>query len=261
MKLADCVKPNPGEVPSIATWVIGILWIAVFVMYWFSGQISAFPTPMETIRVFPELWFNEGLGHELYQSIVLNLEAVSIMVLVSLVLAVATVTLLGRSLAVLISSGRFNGFVGLPFVFMAMFHNPHRVKIALLVFGMGVFTLLSLVKMIKNIPKELNDHARTLRMGDWRVVWEIVILGHFDEMIEIFRINIAMGWMMLPMVEGLFKFEGGIGALMLNEQKHLNLDAVFCALIVILIVGLTQDGVIGLFKRIVCPYAYLGIEH
>jgi hypothetical protein len=33
------------------------------------------------------------------------------------------------------------------------------------------------------------------------------------------RINIAMGWMMLPMIEGRYKFEGGVGALMeINEH-------------------------------------------
>ena len=65
---------------------------------------------------------------------------------------------------------------------------------------------------------------------------------------------------MLPLVEGRFKNEGGIGAFMEIENKHLNLDVVFCSLFVILLVGFLQDYVIGFFKRLACPYAFLGME-
>lgn len=258
-RLVDFVKPNPGYVTPSVFWVIGGLWIVLALIFWASGQATVLPSPMETIHAFPKLW-EEGLGQELWTSFSLNLEAVAIMAVVSYLLAVATVMPLFRPLATLVSSGRFNGFVGLPLVFTILLHDPHKVKIALLVFGMGVFTVLSLVKMIESIPKERFDHSRTLRMGPWRVVWEVVVLGQFDQVLDILRINIAMGWMMLPMVEGRFKFEGGVGALMENESKHFNMDMVFCTLFVILAVGLVQDFVIGYFKTLVCPHACLGME-
>jgi NitT/TauT family transport system permease protein len=160
----------------------------------------------------------------------------------------------------LVSSGRFNGMVGLPLVFTALLHEPHKVMVALLVYGTGVFTVLSLVKMIDSIPKELFDHSRTLRMSEWRVVWEVVILGRVDEVIDLIRVNVAMLWMMLPMVESRFKFQGGIGALMEVDAKQFDYSSVFCALFVILFVGLCQDYVIGVFKRIMCPYAFIGME-
>lgn len=260
------MKPSSG-----AVWVLGGLWLGLMIFFWVSGAATFLPSPIETIQAFPNLWFTEGVGHELWVSFNLNLEATGIMVVLSLCLALSTAIKINcgrykslplfRPLATLYSSGRFNGFVGLPLVFLTIFHNPHKVKVALLVFGMSVFTVMSLVHMMENIPGEQFDHSRTLRMSEFRVVWEVIVLGKFDEIIDIMRINIAMGWMMLPMVEGLFKFEGGIGAVMLNEEKHLNLDAVFCALFVILIVGLAQDAVIGWLKKMVCPYAFLGVEH
>jgi len=130
----------------------------------------------------------------------------------------------------------------------------------LLAIGAGVFTILSCVKMIEEIPKDLFNHSRTLRMSEWRVVWEVVVLGTFDKFIDILRINVAMGWMMLPMVEGRFKEGGGVGALMEIDAKQFDYPAVFCTLIIILILGLFQDWVLVKFKNLICPYSNLGLE-
>ena len=54
------------------------------------------------------------------------------------------------------------------------------------------------------------DHARSLRFSDWRVVWEVVVLGTADKAFEILRQNAAIGWMMLTMVEGISRSEGGM---------------------------------------------------
>jgi NitT/TauT family transport system permease protein len=54
--------------------------------------------------------------------------------------------------------------------------------------------------------------------------------------------------------------EGGVGGLLLNQQKYFRLDSVFAIQICILLIGLGQDYAIGLFKRICCPYASLTLE-
>lgn len=239
---------------------VGLIWAIVFLSLWALGAAPFIPTPVEVIRAFPNLWLNEGLGAQIWVSFSLNLEAGTVMFVLSCLVAYATALPLFRPFAALVSAGRFNGFVGLPLIFMALFHDAHVVKVALLVFGMGVFTVLSMVEMIKVIPKEAYDHSRTLRMSEWRVVWEVVILGQMDQVIDIMRVNVAMGWMMLPMVEGMYKFEGGVGALLENEAKHLQLDSVFCIVFVVLMIGILQDWTIGQFKKIVCPYAELGME-
>lgn len=251
--------PNSNITSSVYT-ILGVSWFVAMFMFWAMSPGSFIPTPWATLGAFPDLWFEQGLGEQLWTSFVLNMQAVSIMTGLSLLIAYATVLPIFRPLAALVSLGRFNGFVALPLIFTAWFSEPHKVMIALLVYGMAVFTVLSLTKMIDDIPKELYDHSRTLRMGEWRVVWEVVILGRMDEVIDVLRINIAMGWMMLQMVEGRFKFEGGVGALMEVNAKHFDYPAVFCAMFIILLVGMAQDWTLSYFKKIVCPYAAIGME-
>jgi len=110
---------------------------------------------------------------------------------------------------------------------------------------------------VAEVPKDKLDYARTLRMSEWRVVWEVVVLGTADQAIEAMRQNAAIGWMMLTVVEGLSRSDGGVGAMLLNQNKHFHLDSVFAIQIAILVIGLGQDYMMGMFKRAVCPYAYL----
>jgi NitT/TauT family transport system permease protein len=252
---------------SSATLVIGAAWVCLFILVWATGAASFIPSPMQTLKALPRLWNEMGLGDALWVSMELNLVSVGIMFVLAYSISIATVLpirILGynpfKPFAKLVSAGRFNGFVGMPLVFASIFATAHSVKIALLVFGMGVFTVLSLVKVFENVSKDLYDHSRTLRMNEWRVVWEVVILGTFDQVIDTMRINMAMGWMMLPMIEGRYKFEGGVGALMEINAKQFDYPAVFCTLFVILLVGMGQDWLIGVFRKIVCPYANLGLE-
>lgn len=65
---------------------------------------------------------------------------------------------------------------------------------------------------------------------------------------------------MLTMVEGMARSEGGIGAMLLNQNKHFHLAAVMAIQLMILIVGLGQDYIIGLLKSIACPYATITLE-
>ena len=140
------------------------------------------------------------------------------------------------------------------------FGGGHPLKLSLLVFGMTVFFLTSMASAIADIPKEDFDHARTLRMSEWRVVWEVVVLGTADQAIEVLRQNAAMGWMMLTMVESISRSEGGVGAMLLNQNKHFHLAEVFAIQILILLLGMTQDYGIGLAKRLFCPYSALTLE-
>lgn len=257
--LLTWLTPN-RPLHSTGTYILTCGWIALFLILWVSAGASYLPSPVDVISALPGLWNDDGLGVQIWTSLALNLEAVTLTFLISLLIAYATVLPVFRPVATLITSGRYNGMVGLPLVFMSLLHDPHWVKIALLVFGTGVFTLLSLVRLIESIPQEQFDHSRTLRMSEWRVAWEVVVLGQFDQVLDIFRGAAAMQWMLLPMVEGYFRFEGGMGTLMLTEAKHLNLDSVFAIMFVVLGIGFVQDWILGQARVLVCPYADLGIS-
>lgn len=244
------------------TTVYGIIVFQVIIAFafWFSGTSPFFPTPSEIITALGKLITSQNLIGELTTSLMLSMEAMLITIAISLFVSYLTVIPFFKPIGFIISKARFLTLVGLSFIFLLMTSSGHSLKISLLVFGMSVFFITSMIDVINSIPKESFVHARTLRMKEWQVVWEVIILGKFDQVFEVLRQNFAISWMMLTMVEGLSRSEGGIGALLLNQNKAFHLDAVFAIQILILLVGIFQDYLFGVIKDLICPYAKLSLE-
>ncbi len=252
---------SPNKAISHTTFLIIIaFWIVASLVVWSTSKIKAIPRPGEVLSSLSHLWNEMGLGQELIKSIGLNLQALSISAVICLLLAYLTVIPFFRPVIIAFSKGRFLSMVGFSFVFTLLLGGGSTLKLTMLVFGMSVFFLTSMAAVVAEIPKADFDHARTLRMPEWKVVWEVVIRGTFDQAFEVMRQNAAIGWMMLTMVEGIVRADGGVGAMLLNEQKHMLMGDIFAIQIVILIIGLTQDYVIGMLRRLICPYSVLTLE-
>jgi NitT/TauT family transport system permease protein len=233
--------------------------VAIALVAWIASPLVLFPKPGEVVRALGDMW-QQGLGGELITSFYLNLEAIGLATVVSLLLAYATVMPFFRPLVALLSKLRFLSLVGLTFFFTLMAKSGHQLKLSLLVFSVSVFFVTGMADVIDSIPKEKFDLARTLRMGEWRVVWEVIVLGQIDKAFDVLRQNAAIGWMMLTMVEGIVRSEGGVGTILLDQNHHFRLAAVFAIQLTILLLGLMQDYGIGMLKNMLCPYAALTLE-
>jgi len=258
-ELPKALSPNRTvSRPAMQLLIAGEL--LLFLLIWWNSPFAVLPRPGEVLGAIQTLWMEQGLGPELWTSFTSNLEALAITTVLSLLLSYLTVLPIFRPVSNAISKGRFLGLTGLTFVFTLIFGGGHPLKISLLVFGMSVFFVTSMSAVIAEIPKERFDYARTLRMSEWQVVWEVVVLGTADNAFEVLRQNAAMGWMMLTMVESISRSEGGVGAMLLNQNKHFHLAEVFAIQGLILVVGMGQDYAIGVARNVVCPYAALTLE-
>jgi NitT/TauT family transport system permease protein len=254
----DVLSPNRVISKQTLRWLVGFQLLMLFFIWVFSPTVFL-PKPQEVFQALREMWM-EGLGSELITSFYLNLQAIALSTILSLLLAYLTVIPFFRPIVTLLSKLRFLSMVGLTFFFTLMATTGHELKLYLLVFSVSVFFVTGMAEVVAAIPKEKFDLARTLRMGEWRVVYEVVILGQADKAFETLRQNAAMGWMMLTMVEGISRSEGGVGAMLLNQNKHFHLSAVFAIQLTILLLGLGQDYLIGLLRKVLCPYATLILE-
>jgi NitT/TauT family transport system permease protein len=251
-------SPNAVLSKSAIRILVGVQ-VAVVLVLWIVSPLVLFPKPAEVLRALGDMW-EQGLGGELITSFYLNLEAIGLATVVSLLLAYATVMPFFRPVVALLSKLRFLSLVGLTFFFTLMAKSGHQLKLSLLVFSVSVFFVTGMADVIESIPKEKFDLARTLRMGEWRVVWEVIVLGQVDKAFDVLRQNAAIGWMMLTMVEGIVRSEGGVGTILLDQNHHFRLAAVFAIQLTILLLGLMQDYGIGLTKNMFCPYAALTLE-
>lgn len=237
--------------------IVSILWLLGFFIYWTNNPYEVIPRPSEIFEAFKKLATEGGLIGEMWTSMKLCLDAVLHTIVISLLICYATVIPFFKPLAFMITKFRFLTLVGLSFVFTLVTQDGYSLKITLLTFGMTVFFVTEMVRAIQDIDKQEYNHARTLGMSEWRVVWEVVILARIDKVFDIIRANFAISWMMLTLVEGLSRADGGVGAMLINQNKHLLLDSVFAIQFLILFVGIGMDYLFGALKQIACPHANL----
>lgn len=254
----DVFLPNKALSKSTGL-VLALAQVGILLAIWASSNFVFLPSPSETLHSFGELW-KEGLGTELITSFYLNLQAIGVALLASIGLAYLSVIPFFRPLVSFFGKLRFLSLAGLTFFFTMAAKGGHELKLYLLVYSIAVFFVTSMLDVLSSIPKVQFDLAKTLKMGDWRVVWEVIVLGQADKVFDCLRQNAAIGWMMLTMIEGMSRSEGGIGAVLLNQNKHFHLSSVMAIQLVILGVGLGQDYVIGVLKNVFCPYAGLTME-
>lgn len=253
------LEPNRSVSRSFS-WACGAVWSFVFMLAWAIAPASVLPTPFEVLSAFRALVVEQGLIANVCSSLYTSLLALAWTTVISAGFCYLAVLPVVRPLAPLLSKLRFWGFAGVSVAFTLWLHGGRELKVALLVFGMSGFFIASLLDELRAIPSERYDYARSLGMGEWRVVWDVVILGTSDKLLDILRQNAAMGWMLLTLVEVLVRSEGGVGVLLANQSKHLELASIAALQTTIFGLGLLQDLALSGLKRLCFPWAFLKVE-
>jgi NitT/TauT family transport system permease protein len=253
-EFSSAFLPN-RVVRSSTTLLIAAAWSATVLGLWLLTPFESLPKPAECISALRELWWQRGMGQELFATLRLIAHATLITAILSLGLAYVSVVPVVRPLVQGIAKLRFLGLTGLVFPFTLLTGGGYSLKVALLVFGMSTFYLTSMAQVVADIPRARFEHMKVLGASELRTIWEVVIRGTLDQALDIGRQNVAMGWSMITMVEGISRAEGGLGAMLLNQNKHFMLPEVYAILLVILIVGLLIDYGMGVLGNLLCPWA------
>jgi ABC-type nitrate/sulfonate/bicarbonate transport system permease component len=231
---------------------------AVFLIgLWFAAPNTYIPSPVEIARAWNDLAGSQGMLVELYNSAIVVWQALFISMMISITMSSLNTAAFFKPLVQWATALRFLGFAGITFMFTLMLGGGAALKLWLLTFGMTVFFLTNQKAEIESISGSDVDYVKTLRLKGWRITWELGVRGSLDRTLDIARQNAAIGWTLLSMVEGLVRSEGGIGTLLLNQNKHFHLSAVFAIQLTILLYGILQDWILGVIRKVICPYTVL----
>jgi ABC-type nitrate/sulfonate/bicarbonate transport system permease component len=248
--------------PVRARWLKGMAatQAVVAIALWALSGSRALPSPLEVARAWIDLVQHQGLLFELWASIKVSLISLALSTVAAVVMACLATAPAFMPLARLAATMRFLGFAGLTYVFMLISSDATGLRIAILSFGMFVFMVTALLADLAATSRDPIDHCRTLGMRHWRITGEVVVLGKADVILDLMRQNAAVGWTLLTLVEGLTRSAGGIGAMLLNQNRYFLLAGVFAIQATILAVGLAQDALLSLLKDTACPWSTLGKE-
>lgn len=254
--IGGALLPNRPVTHGVALTITAV-WLGLAFLVWLVSPFESLPGPGEVWRALGDLWWNDGMGRELGTTLQLIIHSLLFTIIISLALSYATVIAALRPAVAAVSKLRFLGLTGLVIPFTLWTGGGYELKVWLLTFGMTTYFVTAMAQVVVEIPREQFDHMRVLGASEGRILWDVVILGTVDKALDVLRQNLAIGWTLITMVEGISRAEGGLGALILNQNKHFRLAEVYAVLLVILLVGLVLDYAMALLTRTVCPYAHL----
>lgn len=249
-------KPFENLAGSARTTIL-TSWLIILITFWTISSFSdvnLFPTPKQVLSGFGDLW-NEGLIVHLFSSLWLCTQAVMISVIISLIFAYSSAIPFFKPIGTFISKLRYLPLTGIAFYIGIVINDARTLQVWVLVVFMTTFLTTSLMQTIKDIPAEEFDHARTLGCNRWEVLWEVVIKGRLDYVLELVRQNLAIVWMMLVTVESILVAAGGLGFLIKNNDRLGSNGKVIALQIVIVIVGLTLDFLITKIRKTIFRYS------
>lgn len=245
------------ELTSLVKTSLFAGWLTCLVIFWFLmslGTTHLFPTPYQVLSGFLELW-GDGLIVQLFSSLALCTQAVFFSVLISLFITYLSAIPSFNFYGVFISKLRYLPLTGITFYITILLSDARDIQIWVLVMFMTTFLTTSLMQMVKDIPVEEFEHARTLGCNRWECLWEVVIKGRIDYVFELVRHNLAIVWMMLVSIESILIAAGGLGVLIKNGDRLGDNGKVVAVQIIIILVGVGLDYLLTKLRKGIFRYS------
>lgn len=232
--------------------IISVIWIALVLGYWIiiasQGTKHLFPTPSQVWAGMQSL-YAEGLVVHVASSLGLCLQAAVISLIISLAVVYLSPLPAIRPIALFFSKLRYLPLTGITFYLTILVTNARSMQVWVLVVFMSLYFITSLLSVLKDIPVDEINHARSLKCSRWEILWEVVIKGRLDYVLDVLRQNLAIIWMMLVTVESILVAAGGLGVLIKNSDKFANHGRIVALQIIILLIGLLLDWVLQITRK------------
>jgi ABC-type nitrate/sulfonate/bicarbonate transport system permease component len=236
--------------------IIGI-WISLVLGYWFYASLGSkhlFPTPSQVWDGMQSL-YNEGLVVHIGSSLGLCLQAAVISLLISLTIVYLSPLPALKPVATFFSRLRYLPLTGITFYLTILVSGARTMQVWVLVVFMSLYFITSLLGVLKDIPADEINHARSLKCSRWEILWEVVIKGRLDYVLDVLRQNLAIIWMMLVTVESILVAAGGLGVLIKNSDKFANHGRIVALQIIILLIGLLLDWILHVARKGLFSYS------
>ncbi|MEO7977609.1 hypothetical protein [Flavobacterium sp.] len=245
------------KISKLQKTIILICWLVLLIVIWFAtttGEKHLFPSPNQVIKGFSEL-YKEGLVVHIFNSLKLCFISIFLATVISLVLAYSWPIPVLKSISEFVTKFRFLPFTGLSFYITMVIHEARTMQVWILVIFLTTFLTTSLIAVIKDIPQEEFDHAKMLKCTRLEVLWQVIVLGRLDYVMDVIRQNLAITWMMLVTVESIVVASGGLGFLIKNSDKFMNTGRIIALQIIILLIGLSLDAGINFLRKAIFRYS------
>lgn len=241
--------------------ILIVVEVIIAIAAWHLGSTGGvIPSPGKVLDSLIKILGTEVFYENFIASLSLIAQGMGYSIIIALAVSYLSLIPVFNPIARFIIKCRYLTLTGLFFLFTLLTSDGGQLKTSLLIFGIVPFFVTSLLSIIENINAQEYELCKTLRMNNWQTMYEVVIIGRLDQVIEVMRQNFAIAWLMITTVEGLSMSQGGLGTMLIKYNKFLDLSSVFALLVVIFMVGILFDFLLGQIRYWLFPYSKLQLR-
>lgn len=127
-------------------------------------------------------------------------------------------------------------------------------KITLIVVGTVFFNILMVADVARAVPQELVDASYTLGAGRFTVLRRVILPHSYPGIVDVARVNLAAGWLMLVVAE-LLAAQEGLAFRVVRAQRFRAVDTMFAVLILFAVIGLVSDLFLRQLRKRTAPWS------
>jgi NitT/TauT family transport system permease protein len=242
------------------------LFVVIVLAVWFfltAGEQSKrivqpliLPSPLEVLRAFVPLHFEQGLVRSAFTSWLRVTAGFTLAAIVAIPLGVymatfAPIATFFRPLA--LASGYVPIIVFIP-LSMTWFGVEEAQKVGFLFIACFVALLPLVIKDIADVPDAFLDVAVTKGATQWQLVRHVLFPVAKANIWDHLRGVYGVGWGWIIMAEVVLLPKYGLGALIGVSERRSNTDAIFAVIIVIVLIAIACDQLWKLGGKLLFPY-------
>jgi NitT/TauT family transport system permease protein len=250
-----------GELPGRWRWglaaagflaVIGLwLWLAAG-----GGEPGLVPTPAETWRALGDQWREGNLWNDFRTSVTRIAAGYTMSIALGVVLGIGVGSLRSVEAALEAPIGfmRYVPATALTPLLLLWLGIGESPKITLIVVGTVFFNILMVADVARNVPRELLEASYTLGASRLTVLRRVILRHSIPGIIDVARINLAAGWLMLVVAE-LLAAQEGLAFRIIRAQRFRQVDTMFAMLVIFGVIGVASDLALRRLRDLSSPWA------
>lgn len=252
-----------GTLPLKNRLIIELTGFIIILASWYLitslGNVpkAILPSPIDVVKCFKELHFEDLLVRNTLYSIELNILGYLEAIIGSIIFGflIGLFPFFRSLLSRYIDAIRFIPLAAVTGIFIAWFGIYTTMKVHFLAFGILVFLLPVVVQRIDEVSDVYLQTAFTLGATPWQKIRYVFWPHVASKLIDDIRVLTAISWTYIIVAE-LVNREKGVGAMIYMAQRQSRLDKVFAVLIIIILIGILQDKLFVWLDKTLFPHKH-----
>jgi NitT/TauT family transport system permease protein len=255
-----------GELPEVRALGLTTLFVGILLLVWWfvtRGEPGArivqpliLPSPMEVLRAFVPLHFEQGLVRSAFSSWLRVTIGFALAAIVALPLGVymATYSSVAAFFRPLALAGAYVPIIVFIPLSLTWFGTGETQKVGFLFIGCFVALLPLVIKDIADVPAAFLDVAATKGASQWQLVRHVLFPVAQANIWDHMRGVYGVGWGWIIMAEIVVRPEYGLGALIGVSDRRSQTGSIFAVIIVIVLIAVACDQLWRLGGELLFPY-------